>query len=140
MLAVDDYQPGDVEAAVTALIKGNVPGVNPSFLPPPATVGAECRRQLNLRLDSEHRAKLARPALPPPMVEHSPESRAKVAALVEQAVARSAEAMRTEESTKDRTKILRETNARFMPDMDDLSVWRRLGYRVGDKAAEDDAA
>ena len=39
LLAVDDYPADDVTAAVDALIKGIAPGVNPSFLPPPAVVG-----------------------------------------------------------------------------------------------------
>jgi hypothetical protein len=87
LLAVDDYPAQDVEAAVTSLIKGVAPGVNPSFLPPPAVVGAECRRQMNLRLDSEHRARLARPKLPPPDIERSPESQARVRQLVAETVA-----------------------------------------------------
>ena len=126
-------------AGAFALIKGAAPGVNPNFLPPPAVVGAACRRQLNLRLDSEHRAQLARPALPPPMVEHSPESRAKVANMVKGLVARTAARIGTEDA-QGRTKILQQTNARFQPDMDDMSVWRRLGYRVGDREGEIDAA
>lgn len=87
LLAVDDYPADDVERAVTSLIKGVAPGVNPGFLPPPAVVGAECRRQMNLRVDRENLDKRLHPALPPPDIAKSAESRARVAELVKRTVA-----------------------------------------------------
>ena len=86
LLAVEDYHADDVHRAVDTLIKGTAPGVNPSFRPKPPEVGAECRRQMNLRLDREHRAQMHRPKLPPPDIERTPESQARVRALVEKTV------------------------------------------------------
>lgn len=86
LLAVDDYPADDVTMAVDTLVKGVAPGVNPGFRPKPSEVGAECRRQMNLRLEREARGRTYRPKLPAPDIAHSPESRARVAALVAAAV------------------------------------------------------
>jgi hypothetical protein len=130
LLAVDDYTAADVEAAVDTFIKGSAPGVNPSFLPPPPAVGAECRRQLNLRLDREARDKLSRPALPEPDVERTPESQARVRELVERTV----HGLRTPDSDDPAARHKRrmeKTNARFDQE-------RR--YSVGDRDGHEDAA
>jgi hypothetical protein len=87
LLAVEDYLAVDVELAVTGFIKGIAPGVNPSYRPKPPEVGAECRRQMNLRLDREARERSYRPKLPAPDIVHTPESRARVKAMVERATA-----------------------------------------------------
>jgi hypothetical protein len=84
LLAVEDYHADDVWRAVDTLIKGTAPGVNPSFRPKPSEVGAECRRQMNLRLDSEYRTKLSQPKLAPPDIERTPESQARVRELMKQ--------------------------------------------------------
>lgn len=86
LLAVEDYPADDVEAAVAMLIKGTAPGINPSFRPKPSEVGAECRRQMNLRLDHEARERAYRPKLPPPDIERTPESQARVRELMERTV------------------------------------------------------
>jgi len=147
LLAVEDYAADDVEAAITTLIKGAAPGVNPNFLPPPATVGAECRRQLNLRLDSQHRAQLARPALPRPDVEHSPESRARIKAMVDAVASKASlpDAIRDKSS-----KARGEADTRWLLNRGDLvehpgnpyPVSRTLlrQFEVGDPEAEADAA
>lgn len=80
--AVAPYATQDIEAAVRNFLAGTAPGHNPAWAPPAPLVGAETRRVMNLRLDSEARDRLARPRLPPPDIEHTPASKARVAALV----------------------------------------------------------
>lgn len=135
LLAADDYPADDVEAAVVALIKGEAHGVNPGFLPPPAVLGAECRRQMILRIDQEKRR--ARPALPPPGIQHDADSQARVRALVGGFVAGVADHMRSGEATtaKRRADGWGNVNVRFMPEMDDEEMARRLGFTVGDPDA-----
>ena len=67
--------------------------VNPSYRPKPSELGAECRRVMNLRLDAEARTR--KPALPAPQIEHTPESRARIAAMADAYVQRASEHMRT---------------------------------------------
>ena len=131
LLAVEDYHIIDVESGIDGLIKGTAPGQNPNFLPPPAAVGSECRRQMNLRLDREHR--MAKPALPPPDIERSPESRDRVKALVDAAVRNLTAATLDEHAARDkRVKALFDrTNDRFD---------RERGFSVGDPEDEADAA
>jgi hypothetical protein len=126
MLAVEDYHADDVTAGVDALIKGTAPGVNPSFLPPPAVVGAECHRQNHLRTTREARDKALRPALPPPMVEHSAESRARVKALVDKAVGNLSVAPEEDPIERHR-RIIARTNERFDAER---------GFTVGDDGEE----
>src|SRR5688572_3054276 len=83
LLAVDDYTAGDVALGINALIKGIAPGVNPNFLPPPAIVGVECRRQQTIRLESERRDNLRRPKLMAPDIQHTPDERARMQAKVD---------------------------------------------------------
>jgi hypothetical protein len=130
LLAVDDYTAADVEAAVNTFIKGTAPGVNPSFLPPPPAVGAECRRQMNLRCDREQRERNFRPKLPPPDIERDEASQARVKELME----RTARGLRTPDSDDPVARHKRQldkTNARFD---------QERGYSVGDPDAEWDAA
>jgi hypothetical protein len=86
LLAVDDYPAEDVETAVDTLLKGTAPGVNPNFLPAAPAVGAECHRQNHLRAEREDRDRRLRPALPPPDIERTPESQAKVRELMQRTV------------------------------------------------------
>src|SRR5690348_8447584 len=78
LLAVDDYPADDVERGVDMLVKGTAPGVSPSYRPKPPEVGAECRCQMMLRLDSEARERAFRPKLPPPDVVKDKASRDRV--------------------------------------------------------------
>lgn len=142
LLAVDDYQAGDVTVAVDALIKGDAPGVNPNFLPPAAVVGGECRRQMNLRLRREELAQRPRLSLPkpltPPDAPPTPESEARVREMMAEAVAnlqRVAEEVNGDQAKRKADGWAR-TNARFMPDMDDAEMERRLGFTTGDRDAD----
>lgn len=136
LLVVEDYPADDVEEAITTLIKGVAPGVNASFLPVPAVVGAECRRQLHLRLDRENREKKLRPHLPPPDVVHTPEERARVAELVAGVVSNLAADAEIQDAARRRNGQLARTNDRFYPDMRDEALAQRLanrqGYSLGD--------
>ena len=140
LLAVEDYPPGDVEAGINSLIKGNAPGVNPNFLPPPAVVGGECRRMMNLRLESERRNKLRQPALPPPDVEIGPEERARVKAKIDAFLADQAVEPTDQAAVKRRNDQWARTNARFAPDMTNDAMMERLirkrGYSAGDPEAD----
>jgi hypothetical protein len=112
LLAVEDYPADDVERGVDMLVKGTAPGVSPSYRPKPPEVGAECRRQMMLRLDSEARERAFRPALPPPGIEHSAADRAKVAEHVKRAV--KALSVAPEEDPIERhRRIIARTNERF---------------------------
>lgn len=142
MLAVEDWQDVDVAAAVTSLIKGNAPGVNPNFLPTPAALGAECRRLSSLRFGQEARAKARQPQLPPPEAPHTPELRGKFKDVVDGIVASLSIDIATEEAAlmERREASLQRTNERFAPHMSPDAVAHRLGYSVGDREGEADAA
>lgn len=129
LAAVDQYDVRDIEAACRALLTGSAPGVNPNFVPPAPVVAGECRRQMNLRLDSEARERAFRPKLPTPDVERSPESQQRVRELVERTVGElGAEKDDQEARHRDR---LRKTNDYFDAE---------LGYSVGDPEGDEAAA
>lgn len=142
LLAVDDYTADDVRLGVDALIKGIAPGVNPNFLPPPAVVGGECRRQMGLRHRAEDLEARYRPKLPPPDVERSPEARARMQAKVDAFLADVAVKTEDPEAVKRRNEQWSKINARFMPDMSDEAMAERLGRQRGFDVgySEDDAA
>lgn len=84
METVTDYETVDLKTAVHAFLSGAAPGVsNPSFAPSAPMVGAEIRRQMNLRLDAEKRERIRRPALPPPDIVKTEASKARVKALLD---------------------------------------------------------
>ena len=126
--AVVMYDERDVEAAVDAILDGSAPGINFNFAPAAPAVGAECRRRMNLRLDSEHRAKMARPALPPPDVERTPEARARVKAMVDKALGnlKSVTADEDAATAQRKAEMWAKTNARFNPSADEAEMAARL--------------
>lgn len=130
MLAVEDYPADDITAAVDALIKGIAPGVNPSFLPPPAVVGAECHRQNHMRVTREERDKRLHPALPPPDLVKTAASRAKFKAVVDQIVANLATDPDQDPKARHR-RLMTRTNERFDAER---------GFSVGDPEDASDAA
>lgn len=125
--AVSLYDERDVEAAVDAFLSGTAPGVNPTFAPPAPAVGAECRRQLNLRLDRERDR---RPRLPAPDIERSVESQARVRELMEQTT-RGLRTVESEDPAERHRARLQRTNERFD---------RERGYGVGDPEGDEEAA
>jgi len=141
--AVSDYETQDIEAAVGNFLGGTAPGHNPSFAPPAPLVGAETRRVMNLRLDRMNRQKTLRPRLPTTDIQRSPESMARVAALMAQAIEGLAAEKRTEDAAADkrRAELFAKTNARFAPDMSHEAVRARLNpsrpyYAVGNDDGE----
>lgn len=137
--AVSRYQAVDIEQAVDNFLAGSAPGHNPAYAPAAPLVGAECRRVMNLRLDSEHRSRIP---LPTPTVEHTPEELARMSAKAEEAIARLTASLRTEDAEADKRQRAgwERTNARFQPDMSPNAVKRRLGFSVGDPDGDADAA
>lgn len=142
LLATEDYPACDVEAAVDMLVKGIAPGVNPSFRPKPSELGSESHRQNHVRCDREARDKRLRPALPPPDIEHTPESRARMKAILEAGLAKLHEATAPEDkAAAERSKAqLDKVNAMFQPDMSEAAMRKRLGFSVGDPEDAADAA
>lgn len=140
--AVEPYETVDILAAVKSFLSGSAPGHNPAFAPSAPLVGAETRRLMNLRLDRERRDALSKPRLPPPDIVHTPESRARVAAMAQAHIERMADIARTEDAEMDRRQrdLAARTNARFAPDMSPEAMRRRLGFSVGDRDGQDDAA
>jgi hypothetical protein len=124
------YDIRDIEAAIQSFITGSAPGVNPAFVPAAPLVAAECRRLMNLRVDRENRDKRLHPALPPPDVERSPESRAKVKAMIDDVVANLA-AKSLDDPVERHRKRIAKTNERF--DRDPY-------FEVGDPDGAADAA
>lgn len=149
--AVEPYRTEDIEAAVRNFVTGTVPGANPAFAPPAPQVAAECRRVMNLRLDSERR--IRRPALPPPDIERPPEARERVKALMQSALDELAGADLTPadaERTK-RAKERAEAETRWLRDRGDLVEVRGVShpvsssllqqyYSVGDEDGDRDVA
>lgn len=127
--AVEPYETRDIEAAVSAFITGTAPGVNPNFAPPAPAVAAEVRRQMNLRLD--HEARIRKPALPPPDIERTPESQARVKARAAELIASLASLSRTDEAAAAYRDRLNRTNERF-----DRELIAARGYTVGDRDGE----
>lgn len=84
-VAVNGHDIRDIEQAVHKLIRGEVAGHNPSFAPSAALLGAVIRERMNWRLDAEKRRN---PVLMKPDIVHTPESRARVKALVEETARR----------------------------------------------------
>lgn len=120
----------DIEAAVRAIISGTAPGMNPNFAPSAGALGAEVVRQQNLRADSEARSR--KPALPPPPVEKSPESQARVKAKVDALLQRMADQARTADAAAEqrRKNAWQRTNDYFD---------KRRGYSIGDPDSEEAA-
>jgi len=123
--AVALYDEQDVESAVDAFLSGTAPGVNPAFAPPAPAVGAECRRQMNLRLDRERDT---RPALPPPDIEHTADSQERVRAMMASITQKLAEPVTAEsaEAAQRSKDHWAKVNQRFAPDMSEKALAERL--------------
>lgn len=140
--AVEPYETRDIEAAVHSFITGSAPGHNAAYAPNAPQVGSETRRLMNLRLDREARERLAQPRLPPPDIEHSPESQARVRDLVADTVAnlKAVTADEDEAAAKRHADLWARTNEAFYPDLSDREMERRLGFSVGDPEEAEAAA
>lgn len=137
--AVALYHEVDVEAAVESFLSGSAPGVNNfNFAPPAPLFASECRRLMNLRLEQEARRR--KPALPPPDIVKTPESRERVRQKAQAVIAQLAELSRTDDAKKahERKRWQDRQDARFMPPQDEKSLRERL--HIGDPDGERDVA
>lgn len=139
VLALDGYDLRDIEVAVKRLIRGEVPAhSNKAFAPTSAVLGAAVIEARNKRLESESRG-YVRNQLPPPTVERTDESRARVLAQMQQFTATNGEAERIAEDA--RREGWAKVNARFDADLAAMPVsdrLKRLGYTTGDSDADGD--
>lgn len=146
LLAVEDWAADDVDAAVETFIKGAAPGHDGRFVPTAPMLGAQCRREAEARARQAALDRMARPALPPPDIEHSEESRARIKALVAGCVASLTSITADEDEAREREKAERwqRTNETFVPDMDEDAMRERLckrqGWDVGDPDGDRDVA
>ena len=147
-LALSSYDMCDVDAAIGNFIAGKAPGHNPAFAPSAPQIGAECRRLESIRLESEERTKrYTQPQLPPPDVQHTPESRARIKAMVDAVASRA----RVDKAVSEKeSKAKGEADTRWLLNRGDLveepgnpyPVSRALlrQFEVGDPEGQADAA
>jgi hypothetical protein len=128
--ALELYDIRDIEAACRSILTGSAPGINPSFIPPAPAVAAECRRQCNLRCESEARDRAFRPKLPPPDIVRTPESQARVRDLVQRTV-NGLKGPEDEDPEARHRRRMAKANAYFEDE---------AGFTVGDPEGEADAA
>ncbi|CDP50690.1 hypothetical protein [Devosia sp. DBB001] len=136
--AVSIYEAEDVEAAVSDFLSGSVPGHNAAFVPTAPQVGSATRRAMERRTDRLAREKALHPRLPPPDVPKTPESHARVKAMVDGLVESFAEQHRTEDAAAAKRKHdqMVKANSRFLDESDEDAMRERLGYSVGDRDGE----
>jgi len=136
--AVSIYEAEDVETGIADLLSGSVPGHNPSYVPPAPLVASATRRAMERRTDRLAREKALHPRLPPPDVPKTPESRARVKAMVDGLVESFAEQHRTEDAAAAKRKHdqMVKANSRFLDESDEAAMRERLGYSVGDRDGE----
>lgn len=126
--AVGPYEAQDVERAVSDFLAGDVPaGWNVAFPPSAPQVGSAVRRAMEARLEREHRRRMLHPALPAPDVEKTPESQARVMALLKTVT----EKLSVTDDLRSDSAMLRRANARH-----DEVFAPTLRYTVGDPDAE----
>jgi hypothetical protein len=126
--ALQPYATQDISTAVSNFLAGAAPGHNPAYAPSAPLVGAETRRVMNLRLESEARNRAKAPSLPAPQMEHSPESRFRVAAMTAELVKRTADSLSTLDNDTQRKRVWGSVHERFYPaDIDPGETRHRLG-------------
>jgi hypothetical protein len=109
--AITGHDMRDIDAAIDRFIRGEVDNHNPSFAPSASLVGNTVRKCRDDRLDSERRH--TPPALPPPDIEKSPESRARVKAMTEALIVNLANGRLTDDAKR--------TSYRAGNDVEDLA-------------------
>lgn len=137
--AVEPYATGDILDAVANFITGRAPGVNPSFAPPAPAVASECRRVMNMRLDSERRSRPVL-SLPEPVIDEA--ERERVGAGLKSLIADMTANLSPEEekaAAANRGQWAK-VNQRFSPDQSEEAIAARLGFTVGDIEGDRDVA
>lgn len=141
LMAVEDWPADIVTDAVDSFIKGAVPGFDGRFAPTPPQLGTACRKAQEKVNRVAYLNRLARPALPPPDIEKTPEERERAKAKVAEFVASVSDDPADEATIAIRNARWAKVNARFAPPMDDHSVMERLlGYSVGAPESDREAS
>lgn len=146
-VALDGHDLRDIEAAIWRLIRGEIDWHNGQFAPSAPLLGSVV---VKMRDERNRRAKLMRTyatptALPSPDVPPAtPESRARVKAMVEGFIKGSAKVMQTEDAARDarHADLVRRTQRRFDPEQNGPSLNSRLmgtEFTVGNDAEEEAA-
>lgn len=144
-----DHEPG-----VMILINGEYPGHDGRFAPTAPQLASAIRMARDKRLERERIGRIHQPALPAPDVEHSPESQAKVRAMMAEAVAKLGAGMRTDDAAVELAKRqakekLVKHDAFFAEDYVatdggvgriSKSLARIIGYEVGDEDGDREVA
>lgn len=143
-VALDGHDMRDIETAIWRLIRGEIDWHNGAFAPSAPLLGGVVVKMRDDRLRHE---KLMRTystpnRLPSPEVAPAtPESRARVKAMVEGFVKGAAATLRSEDAARDQRHddMVARTHRRFDPKLDAESVVRRLigdNYGIGNDAEE----
>jgi len=140
--AVEDYHADDVEAAVTAFIKGRVPAFDGRWAPTAPMLATACHRAAEDRARTAYLDGLTKPRLPAPQIEHTPESRARIQAMAKQAAEAIASVTAPDDAERERELAAswQRTHQRFAPDMSEDAMRERLGFTVGDPDGDRDVA
>lgn len=88
LTAVEDHPAEVVEDAVTAFIKGKVPGHDGRFAPKAPELAQACRMIQEKAARNRYLAGIHTPRLPPPDIVKTDEERARARALMEETIAR----------------------------------------------------
>lgn len=150
LTAVDDWSADYVEDAVSAFIKGQVPGFDGRFAPTPAMLGAQCRVASDMEARRRYLDRLATPALPPPDIKHSPEEQARARAKVAEFIAAQGPSIseQRELDSERRASMAKHDSffaADFIPTEGGVgriskSLAKLLGYSIGAPESEENAA
>lgn len=141
LMAVEDWPADIVTDAVDSFIKGGFPGFDGRFAPTPPQLGTACRQAQEKVNRTAYLNRMARPALPPPDIEKTPEQRLRAKAKIAEFVASVSPDPADEATIAIRNARWAKVNARFDPPQDDASVMERLmGYSVGSPESDDAAA
>jgi hypothetical protein len=139
-IALEGHDVQDIEAAIRRFIRGEVEGHNQSFPPTAAKLGAVVHECMHKRLDALNLEKRLHPRLPAPDIEHSPESIARVRAMVADLVPK----LRTKDAADEVRKAAEQKrwqermDARFIPDETPEAMKARL--HIGDPEGDRDVA
>jgi len=149
LTAVDDWHADLVTDAVDLIIRGELPNHDGRFAPTAPMLATACRLAAEKAARAKYLAGLAAPRLPPPLIEHTPESRERVRQLAKHAaeVIGSVDLHNSEAEIAAANARWAKVNAHFDPPQDYESLTERLnlhrdslGYEVGAPESEENAA
>ena len=140
-MALEGYEHQDIEAAIRKLIRGEVDWHNSEFAPSAPLLGTVVIACRDERLDREQRdRRYSQPQITARQEEHSPESRARVKAMVDGFVKNTAKLMQTDDAAAhaaNHAKLVERTQKRFDPPQYARAVNERLigrNYGLGNDA------